>query len=91
MASKCFPVNIHKHDYDVLIMRPSKWGNPFVIGKDGERDEVIDKFAVWIKTQPDLMEALHELRGKRLGCCCYPKRCHGHVLAELVNALEESK
>jgi len=26
----------------VYVGRPSKWGNPFTIGPDGTRDEVID-------------------------------------------------
>ena len=32
----------------VYIGRPSKWGNPFVIGKDGTREEVIAKFKNYI-------------------------------------------
>jgi len=29
----------------VYVGRPSKWSNPFVIGRDGSRDEVIAKYA----------------------------------------------
>lgn len=76
-------------DYDVYIGRPSKFGNPFVIGKDGSRKEVIDKYREWIKTQPHLMNSLYELKGKRLACFCVPKLCHGHVLAEMADALPE--
>lgn len=54
---KACVVNIKKADCDVNIMRPSKWGNPFVIGRDGTRDEVIDKFEKWIQTQPELRRA----------------------------------
>lgn len=72
--------------YDVFIGRPSKWGNPFFVGRDGTRKEVIAKYRAWIVTQPHLMAALHELRGKVLGCHCSPKQCHGEVLAELANA-----
>jgi Domain of unknown function (DUF4326) len=32
----------------VYVGRPSKWGNPFVIGRDGTRDEVIAKYRAWI-------------------------------------------
>ena len=28
----------------IYVGRPSKWGNPFVIGRDGSRDEVIAKY-----------------------------------------------
>jgi hypothetical protein len=57
----------------VYVGRPSKWGNPFVIGRDGSRDEVIAKYRAWIVRQPALMAALHELRGKDLVCCAPPR------------------
>lgn len=76
----------HKKDkYDVFIGRPSKWGNPFVIGVDGTRDEVIQKYEDWLMKQPNLLNDLHELKGKTLGCWCIPKRCHGEVLVKLAN------
>jgi hypothetical protein len=53
-----------------LRRAPSKWGNPFVIGRDGSRDEVIAKYRSWIVRQPALMTTLHELRGKNLVCWC---------------------
>jgi hypothetical protein len=71
--------------YDVYIGRPSKWGNPFRIGRDGTRVEVIEKYRRWLQTQPHLLAALPELRGKTLGCWCKPKPCHGDVLAELAD------
>lgn len=79
-------VHCKKTQYDVYIGRPSKWGNPFTIGKDGTRDEVIEKYRKWIMTQPQLLSALHELKGKRIACWCAPKYyCHGDVLAELAD------
>lgn len=79
-------VHCKRDDFDIYIGRPSKWGNPFKIGKDGTRDEVIDKYEQWIKTQPNLMKALEELKGKTLGCWCAPTlRCHGEVLRKLYN------
>jgi hypothetical protein len=77
-------VNCKRDRYDVYIGRPSKWGNPFVIGRDGDREEVISKYRARIVNQPDLMAAIPELRGKILGCWCAPKPCHGDVLIELV-------
>jgi hypothetical protein len=44
--------------------------NPFVLGRDGARDDVIAKYRAWIVRQPALMAALHELRGKDLVCWC---------------------
>lgn len=82
-------VHCKKERFDVYIGRPTKWGNPFHIGKDGTRKEVIAKYKQWIVKQPHLMDALHELRGKRLGCWCSPQKCHGDVLAELADAKEK--
>jgi hypothetical protein len=71
----------------VYIGRPSKWGNPFAIGKDGDRDEVIAKYRQWLLARPDMMEAAkRELFGKDLVCFCAPKGCHGDVLLEMANA-----
>ena len=82
---KTIVVNRSIHSFDVYIGRGSKWGNPFVIGKDGDRDEVCDKYEKWFWKQNDLFPAISELEGKRLGCFCKPKRCHGDFLARLVN------
>ena len=37
-------VNKYKQPYDIYIGRGSKWGNPFIIGQDGNREEVINKY-----------------------------------------------
>ena len=72
---------------DVKIMRPGKWGNPSHLFDESKRAEVIQEYREWIAGQPKLLASLGELKGKRLGCCCAPKPCHGDVLAELANAL----
>lgn len=73
--------------HDVYIGRPSKWGNPFVIGKDGDRDEVCEKYREYILSRPHMVEAAKsELKGMTLGCFCAPKRCHGDILAEIANS-----
>lgn len=77
-------VHCKKEPYDVYIGRPSKWGNPFEIGKDGTRKDVIDKYRDWILSQPELMKSLPDLEGKTLACWCRPKACHGDVLIELL-------
>lgn len=78
-------VHCKKDSYDVYIGRPSKWGNPFQIGPDGTREEVIDKYRKWLESQPNLMKDLKELKGKTLGCWCSPNPCHGDVLIKLAN------
>ena len=76
-------VHCKREPYDVYIGRPGKWGNPFVIGKDGTRDEVIEKYRIWINSQPSLVANFQEIKGKVLGCWCSPNACHGDVLLEL--------
>lgn len=63
----------------------SKWANPFIIGRDGTRDEVIEKFRLYINSDRNLLLALYQLKGKSLGCWCnYPhESCHCEVLIEL--------
>ena len=79
-------VHCKRAAHDVYIGRPSKRGNPFVIGRDGTRDDVIARYEVWLLEQPELVDALPELTGKTLGCWCAPRACHGDVLARLANA-----
>lgn len=79
-------VHCKKEPFDVYIGRPSKWGNPFKIGKDGLREDVIAKYRQWILANPELIAKLpSELKGRTLGCWCRPNSCHGDVLAELAD------
>ncbi len=82
-------VNKRLSRYDVYIGRGGPWGNPFEIGRDGTRAEVIAKYRVWITSDDRVAVALranlHLLKGKVLGCFCAPRRCHGDVLAELAD------
>jgi hypothetical protein len=75
-------VHNKKEPYDVLIDRTTKWGNPFPIGSNMTRKKSLEWFREWFPTQTHLVEALPELQGKRLGCWCKPKDCHGDFLAE---------
>lgn len=77
-----------EHDLFVSIDRDTDWGNPFKVGQDGSRDEVIDRYRYHLEGHPHLMERLKagELSGKVLGCWCYPHPCHGDVLIEYVYA-----
>lgn len=78
-------VHCKQEPFDVYIGRPSPWGNPFCIGRDGARGEVIEKYRAWVVQQPHLMWLLPMLKGKILGCYCHPAACHGDVLAELAD------
>ena len=79
-------VHCKKEPYDVYIGRPSKWGNPFVIGKDGSREDVVDLYKEYIMKSP-LLNDIGELKDKTLGCWCKPKSCHGDVLKEIADGL----
>jgi len=72
-----------------------KWGNPFIIGKDADQNEVIRKYRERFEnlraegsiTDRDLIR----LRGGRLGCYCSPLACHGDVLVEAIEALVKKR
>ena len=77
-------VHCMREKCDVYIGRPGKWGNPFIIGRDGTREQVIEKYREWILSNPKLLGDIEELRGKTLGCYCSPLACHGNILIELL-------
>lgn len=66
------------------IGRPDIFSNPFVIGRDGTRAEVIAKYERWALKQPHIIAALPELVDKDLVCWCAPLPCHGDVLLDMV-------
>jgi hypothetical protein len=97
-------VHIRRSEYDIYIGRPSKggkwgFGNPFVIGPDGPREDVINKYKEWLTNGTNfsnkdatperrewILENLNTLKCKSLGCFCnYPfEDCHGRILKELI-------
>ena len=86
-------VNLKVSEYDIFIGRksatPYHFGNPFHIGPDGTRAQVIEKFDHWLhgvaysniesKRREWIIKNLYMLRDKRLGCYCVPLACHGDV------------
>lgn len=68
-------VNKRKMKY---IGRGSPWGNPFIIGKDGTRDEVCDQYERQVLPELNLAPLL----GWDLLCFCHPQRCHGHSIQD---------
>lgn len=84
-----------RQKYDVYIGRGrcpktgkrGEFGNPFIIGRDGSRAEVIEKYRDHVDRSPGLRQRIRqELRGRVLGCWCAPEACHGDVLAKVANA-----
>jgi hypothetical protein len=75
-------------DGAVYVGRPTRWGNPFVIGQHGQQGECVDLYREWIATpERATLRAMvrQELRGKDLVCWCAPKPCHADVLLEIAN------
>jgi len=77
-------VHCNKEEFDIYIGRGTIWGNPYIIGKDGNRKEVIDKYRIYASTNKEIIESLSILQNKVLGCWCKPKACHGDILIEMI-------
>lgn len=82
--------------YDIYIGRGTIWGNPYQMGVDGDRDEVIRKFKYdfengMLKASTELEKNLDIVRGKVVACHCKPAACHGDVIASYLNSLDDGK
>jgi hypothetical protein len=81
-------VNLRKNKYDVYIGRGSLFGNPFKIGRDGNRTDVIKKYHAYfykkIETNKKFRKAVRELKNKTLGCYCKPFDCHGDLIVDFL-------
>lgn len=83
-------VNLRKEPYDVYIGRGSPFGNRYHIGRHGNRRDVIEQFRRDFEANTTLQaQARIRLKGKKLGCFCKPLACHGDVIADYLNSLEE--
>src|SRR5690348_11986651 len=87
-------VHCKKSKYDIYCGRPSIYGNIYIIGKDGNRAEVINKYKIYfdnkIKNDPEFKKAILKLRNKTISCWCdYPKQdCHLRIIAEYLDSLD---
>jgi hypothetical protein len=81
----------------IVVARPTIYGNPFVIGVDGDPNTVKALYREWLTrnladddpwgTPPVIRRAdIEALRGFDLACWCPPDQpCHADVLLELAN------
>lgn len=84
----------------VYVGRPTKWGNPFVVGNPGGvySEQVKSRRHAWqlyrsvaVDNEHLIVAAKAELRGKNLACFCpLPDayghdECHAAVLLEIAN------
>jgi len=68
----------------------SKWSNPFSVKKFG-RDKCLKLYEDYLRNNDKLINSLEELRGKELGCWCSPEKCHGDILLQLLDELNQSE
>jgi len=74
----------HRPANAVYVGRPTKWGNPYVVGKDGTREECIEKYRKHF-SEALVCAEVHDLKGKDLVCWCSPLPCHADILLEKAN------
>lgn len=75
-----------KYKNSVMIDRSTKFGNPFIIGKHGNREEVIEKYKNYLHSNAEYANMVYkELKDKNLSCWCKPDKCHGDVILEYIN------
>lgn len=66
----------------------SVWHNPYKINKNRTREDVIEKYKIYIMEKikkENLQMELEKLKNKQLGCWCKPLCCHGDVLLDIIN------
>jgi len=87
-----YTINTTKYEY---IGRGSYWGNPYSLYDNaGDREDVINNYAYDFQFEyfPNKKKSeVFKLKGKRLGCFCKPKACHGDVLADFLNSFDDGK
>lgn len=71
----------------VRIDRKTRFGNPFRMKSEADRDAVCMSYREHLARQNDLLADIKagKLSGKVLVCWCHPLACHGNHLAELAN------
>lgn len=80
-------LNKWKEDWPVgavNIMRPGLFGNPYQVGRDGDRDEVLKKHLDYLRKRIEFDQefklSVKQLFGHDLVCICKPFNCHGDNL-----------
>ena len=74
----------------VYVGRPTKFGNPYRMHSEADRDRVCDQYEATLlrkfERDPDARRRLREeLGGKDLVCWCAPLRCHADILLKYAN------
>lgn len=83
-------VYIGRYVYNVEGADKSFWHNPYKAKKYG-REKCLELYKEYVLNNPSMMKRIEELRGKTLGCWCHPEKCHGDVLIEILDELDQKK
>lgn len=86
-------INRYKEPEDIYIGRGSPLGNPYPIGDNTTREQVIEKYKDYLMDQiskgnQSIINALNNIKTQsaykevKLGCFCKPKSCHGDVIKD---------
>ena len=77
------------------VARPSIYGNPYRVGRDGTAAECVARYRADIEAvlggdiglhKAVILTLLRDIRGKNLACWCKPGApCHADVLLDLAN------
>lgn len=87
-------VNLYKEPYDQYIGRAGRgqdgyFGNPYSLSAGGDRGAILKLYKEYfdkrINEDLEFKRRVLELKGKRLGCFCKPKACHGDIIADYLN------
>lgn len=82
-------VNVKHDEAEIYCGRPSIFGNPFRLGRDGDRVQVITKYIDYffdrLSKDQRFRKEIHSLKNKKIGCWCKPLLCHCDVIAEYLN------
>ncbi len=92
-------VYLPQHNDYIYVGRPTIHGNPFHLGADGTREEVVWKHFLYfhrrIQSDPLFKQEVLKLAGGKLGCYCHewngigdnPLYCHADNIASYLNNL----
>ncbi len=84
-------VHVAVENHEVYIGRGTPWGNPYIIGRDGTREQCIAQHKKDLLRNPSMLTRIQqELKGKVLGCHCKPKACHGDTYVEIADAQQDT-
>lgn len=92
MAGTAYGVKIYNmHDGPlpegaVRCDRKTPYGNPFSAGTPDEKEAVIAAYEAHVWANPELLAMIRALRGRDLGCWCWPDPCHCLVIARIANS-----